>query len=134
MYDDNKKTNEIPVVDANSQRPNDRVLVIRGIRRVLHRPTIRVGRVTKTGITVIVTNSDESAAKNTYHLEAQKIFGGEWVTRDTQYFQLYTRHRFQELMEANLEHVRIDSVPDASDLPMPTHMPASDMEKPEVVT
>lgn len=125
---------EAVLVDEDSRRPGDRVRVIQGLEAHLHKPKIRIGRVTQSGVTVIVHISDEDRNQTTYHLEAAELFDGSTVAREERTFRLYTRERFRDAQRENREYLRVDQIADWNDLPAPTHRPTSDVEAAGVVT
>jgi len=104
---------------------NETILLISGVQRLMHSPTIVEGKTSSTGKTVAV---EDSTRDKTYRLDTKKLLNGDTEFRGGSYFELYTKEAFQSTQNANLARGPVagaNEVSNANDLPEPTHTPNS---------
>lgn len=117
---------DIPQADPNNPPTNEKVLLIMGITRVSHSPSIIEGETSGTGKTISVNNEKYSISAR---LDASEIFAGNSEFRDSRYFEIYTPARMRSNQRANYApgpQAGANKVRDADELPEPTHWPTLD--------
>lgn len=100
---------------------NETILLISGVQRLMHNPTIVEGKTSSTGKTIFV---EEEFSNKTYRLDTEKILNGRTEFRDGGYYELYTKEEYRKTQKANLAPGPVagaNEVTDAEDLPDPTH-------------
>lgn len=100
---------------------NETILLISGVQRLMHNPTIIEGETSSTGKTVAV---EEEFSNKTYRLDTEKLLNGGTEFRDGGYYKLYTKEEMRSSQNANLAPGPVEGaneVSDADDLPEPTH-------------
>mgnify|MGYP006425197295 CR=1 FL=1 len=117
---------DVPIVNENTKRSDETVLIVTQLVRLMSRVEILEGRLSKIGKTISVTMQNG----RTKRLKAAKIFGGDGVFRDGRSFHLYS---FSEL-ESSERSNYVGSAPVAGhskkterkDMRTPTHVHEDD--------
>jgi hypothetical protein len=113
------------IVSDTHERSDEPVRLIAGISRVMHTPEVKRGHLSSTGKTISV-----DLRGTTRRLDAATIFGGEMETRRSRTFRLYTVDRYISSCSSNHApgpQAGTNRVPDAGDVPMPTHVPEGEL-------
>lgn len=119
----------IEETDPDDPPANETVRLITGITRVMHTPRTFEAETSSSGKTISVTHPVHD---ETHRLDAEKIFSGECEYRDSTYYEIYTKERFQKRQRANKApgpRSGTDEVTPKRELPEPTHRPLGESER-----